>query len=307
MTFRLSKRQLFRPRSYRKAPVLAVWKQIRALKQLRYVAFTLAAVFLLLSNPFASWQALQKLTNGQFLAESRDLFRSIPQFLRVLPQEFEQNSFAFFDWSSQRLGNFPVFAKNEDLLTAEAGPSAEPNLPVVREVAKPDPATLPFHVEIPKLALYQKVTANVNANDEREYTQVLKEGVAHAKGAAFPGQKKLIYIFGHSTNGIWNVAAYNAVFYQIKDLENDDLIILHLGEESFYYKVSAKEVVKSNDVDYINNKQDQDLLLLQTCWPPGTSWQRIFITALPISAEEGKVLLAAQELEASGAASVAQP
>ena len=106
--------------------------------------------------------------------------------------------------------------------------------------------------------------------------------MAHAKGSAFPGQDKLVYIFGHSTDGIWNVEAYNAVFYQIKDLEMGDEIVLHLGDDDFKYEVVAKDVIKSTDIDFVNSKQDENLLILQTCWPPGTSWQRLFVTAVPV-------------------------
>jgi sortase (surface protein transpeptidase) len=43
--------------------------------------------------------------------------------------------------------------------------------------------------------------------------------------------------------------------------------------------------VASNEVDFVNNLKEENLLLLQTCWPPGTSWQRLFVRASPVSAE----------------------
>jgi len=62
-------------------------------------------------------------------------------------------------------------------------------------------------------------------------------------------------------------------------------IILHLGDEQFTYEVSGQDVVASNEVDFVNNLKEENLLLLQTCWPPGTSWQRLFVRASPVSAE----------------------
>jgi len=81
------------------------------------------------------------------------------------------------------------------------------------------------------------------------------------------------------------VEAYNAVFYQIKDLQLGEKIVLHLGDKQFIYEVSAQDVVASSEVDFVNNLKEENILLLQTCWPPGTSWQRLFISALPVLTE----------------------
>ena len=198
-----------------------------------------------------------------------------------MPGEAEKSSFAFFDWTKAQLKNTEfIFAKETILVDKEAGQSAVP--PVKTEKDK-DYTKLPFFIEIPKLNVYEKIQANVNPNLASEYKAALKDGVAHALGSAFPGQEKLIYIFGHSTDGAWNVEAYNAVFYQIKDLQPGDQIILHLGEEKFAYEVSAQNITKSSEVDFVNNLKNQNILLLQTCWPPGTSWQRLFVSALPVN------------------------
>lgn len=283
-------------RFYKKGPLLFVKRQIRSLQKLAGAAFLFALLFLFLSNPFTALHSLQNLPYTiARLPESRQKWRenilsvlqSIPEFLAVFPSELEKQSFAFFDWSAEQFADLKVFAKGEQLTDSEAGPSAVPDLQAEPTV---DPATLPFFIEIKKLNLYEKVLPNVSANNEKEYTAALKEGVAHAKGSAFPGQGKLIYIFGHSTDYSWNVSTYNAVFYQVKDLQAGDLITLYLGEQRFDYRVSKTEVVASKDVDYVNNKQAEDMLLLQTCWPPGTSWKRIFVQALPISADEAAVL-----------------
>lgn len=264
-----------RAKFYRKAPVAYILSKAEKLKKLAKVAFALSFLLLILSNPFFTWQLIKDLPST--LNKSQAIISALPEFFKTLPQKAELSTFAFFDWTKMQLDNsWPIFAK-ENLESQEAGQSALAQL-----MATPDYANLPFFIEIPSLNLYEQVHPNINPNKPEEYRIALETGVAHALNSAFPGQEKLIYIFGHSTNGAWNVEAYNAVFYQIKDLEIGEKIILHLGGEKFVYEVSAQDVVKSSDIDFVNNLKEENILLLQTCWPPGTTWQRLFITAVPV-------------------------
>lgn len=244
-----------------KAPRAVLRRKAKNINKLAYLSFVMAIVSFLLVNPFVS-------------------FRELSEKIANFPNKVEEKTFSFFDWSEAQLTSWPILAwndRNEDSWQdKEAGQSA------LQEVIEVDLASLDFSIEIPAIEVNEKVTSNVNPNITAEYEEALEEGVAHAKGSAFPGQEKLIYIFGHSTDGLWNVEAYNAVFYKIKDLEVDDKIILHFGEENYNYQVVAKDVIKSTNIDFVNSKANQDLLILQTCWPPGTSWQRLFITAVPV-------------------------
>lgn len=263
---------------YKKAPVKFLLKKARSLKKLAFFSFVLSLLFIFLSNPFLAYEQIKALPNK--VTEVKQVMASIPEFIKVLPSEAEKNSFAFFDWTKTQLdGSWPIFAKESNSnVDKEAGQSA------ITEITPAiDYAALPFFIEIPKLNLYEKVHANVDPNNVKEYQLALEEGVAHALNSSFPGENKLVYIFGHSTNGAWNVEAYNAVFYQIKELEIGDQIILHLGEQKFVYQVSEQSVVKGNEINFVNDRQNQNILLLQTCWPPGTSWQRLFVSAVPVA------------------------
>ena len=243
-----------------KAPRAVLKRKAKGLNKLAYLSFVMAFFSFLLVNPFSS-------------------FKELSENISNFPRNVEEKTFSFFDWSEAQLSSWPVLAWNnreDSWADKEAGQSA------LAEIELIDYASLDFSIEIPAIEVNEKVSSNVNPNIASEYKIALEEGVAHAKGSAFPGQDKLVYIFGHSTDGIWNVEAYNAVFYQIKDLEMGDEIILHLGDDNFKYEVVAKDVIKSTDIDFVNNKQDENLLILQTCWPPGTSWQRLFITAVPV-------------------------
>jgi LPXTG-site transpeptidase (sortase) family protein len=149
-------------------------------------------------------------------------------------------------------------------------------------IPTPDPATLPFSLLIPKIEVSAKVISNVDASDEEAYSLALKEGVAHALGSAFPGQGKMVYIFGHSTDYPWNVANYNALFYQIKDLEIGDTVTAQLGSQAYAYTVTDKKIIEANDVHFLESYQNQNVMILQTCYPPGTNWQRLLVITKPI-------------------------
>lgn len=277
----LLKHQKSSKRFYRKAPVKFLLQQAKSLQKFAAWSLFFAVLFAVLSNPFAIYENLISLPKQAKLwpEQAKAIVVSVPDFLRVLPSEAEKNTFAAFDWTKAQFeGGWPVFAKEVGLSAKEAGQSAI----VASASAEKDYANEPFFIEIPGLEIYEKVQANVNPNDAKEYQIALAEGVAHARGSAFPGQDKLVYIFGHSTDGAWNVEAYNAIFYRIKELEVGEQIILHLGEEKFTYQVSEQNVVRGSDVDFVNDLQGEDMLLLQTCWPPGTTWQRLFIKAAPV-------------------------
>lgn len=263
-------------RHYRKGPIKFALMQAYRLRRLSLLSLVLGALFIALSNPFATWDAFWRLPEN--LRQGRVMLTALPEFARVFPQELEQQSFAVFDEVKVQFEQgWPIFARDTLSEDKEAGQSATP-----AKAKAVDYASLPFYLEIPKFALRQPVAANVNPNNAKEYQPALEQGVAHARGSAFPPEQRLVYIFGHSTDGLWNVEAYNAVFYQIKDLVVGDEVIAHLGEDRFVYRVSQIDIVRSSEVDFVNDRRDDNLLLLQTCWPPGTTWQRLFVTAEPV-------------------------
>lgn len=137
-----------------------------------------------------------------------------------------------------------------------------------------------FSIVIPKINAKANIIANVDASNEKEYDQALSEGVAHAKGTYFPGQGKGIFLFAHSTNGSWNVARYNAVFYLLDKLQSGDQIVIYFADKRYIYKVSETKIVSPKDTSDFN--YESETLVLQTCYPPGTSWNRLLVIAKPV-------------------------
>ncbi|MBI2195450.1 MAG: sortase [Candidatus Levybacteria bacterium] len=144
------------------------------------------------------------------------------------------------------------------------------------------PKDTEFNILIPKLGANEKIFPNVNAAEDVEYLPILRKGVAHARGSFFPGNLGNIYLFAHSTDNFWDVGRYNAVFYLIKNLTPGDEIVIFYQGVRHNYVVKQSRVVDASDVSYIvNGQKDKEVLILQTCWPPGTSWKRLLVFAEP--------------------------
>jgi sortase A len=148
------------------------------------------------------------------------------------------------------------------------------------------PKDTDFSILIPKIGASAKVYPNVDPTNENEFLPILQEGVAHAKGTVFPGMNGNIYRFAQSTDNWWNVGRYNAVFYLIKELQPGDDVDVFFENRRYNYVVQGSEIKDPNDVSFLQNSRgDKEQLILQTCWPPGTTWKRLYVTAIPKSGQ----------------------
>jgi LPXTG-site transpeptidase (sortase) family protein len=144
------------------------------------------------------------------------------------------------------------------------------------------PIDTQFSILIPKIGANARIFPNVDPSNPEIFLPILQKGVAHAAGTFFPGQLGNIYLFAHSTDNFWDVGRYNAIFYLLKDLRKDDEINIFYQDVRHNYKVINTQVINSSDVSYMTQAQTgKELLILQTCWPPGTTWQRLMVFAEP--------------------------
>lgn len=145
----------------------------------------------------------------------------------------------------------------------------------------PTPASREFQINIEKIGLFSDITTNVDLADEAVYKQKLNEdGVAHALGSYFPGQNGPVYLFAHSTDTLANIPLFNAKFFALKNLEvGDEMKISYQGKQ-YTYLIRDKQIIQPDQISSIQNTTSK--LVLQTCWPPGTDWQRLIIFANPI-------------------------
>lgn len=143
------------------------------------------------------------------------------------------------------------------------------------------PANYNFSLIITKIGINAPVVLNVDPANETQYREALRSGVAHAKNTSTPDNKGTIYLFGHSSNYLWDKGLYNQIFYLLPKLEKGDEIILVYQGVNYVYQVIEKKVAETNDLSYLLNSGNDNRLVLQTCWPPGTDWKRYVVIALP--------------------------
>lgn len=142
----------------------------------------------------------------------------------------------------------------------------------------PTPIPQEFQITIPKINVVSKVITNVDPSNSQEYEAVLlSEGVAHAKGSYLPGEKGPVVLFAHSTDSLVNVLQFNAQFFAVKELEEGDEIVINYNNQTYRYFVASKKVVAPEDLAAIQTSSED--LVLSTCWPPGTNWQRLLVFA----------------------------
>ncbi len=178
------------------------------------------------------------------------------------------------------------YERNKNKKIVLVNPTITTVPPKTGEIVTPTPVDTSYRIIIPKIQAESEVKENVSPFDPAEYNRVLKENVVAQAAGSFPpgsGKGKSAYIFAHSTNAGPASVRNNAVFYLLGKLElNDQILIKYHGNEK-YYRVYDKKVIKPDNLDYLSHSDpEKEVLILQTCWPIGTDWNRLLIFAEPI-------------------------
>lgn len=147
-------------------------------------------------------------------------------------------------------------------------------------------------IVIPKIGKNIPLVDIVNQNIEGEnelndiFMKELENGVIRYPGSALPWEAGNSFIFGHSSNFPWLEWNYNDVFALLDNLDDGDEIIVYYEQKKFTYKINRKDVIKPGDVWIIKNK-DKSVkeLTVMTCWPIGTTFNRLVVVAELINVE----------------------
>jgi LPXTG-site transpeptidase (sortase) family protein len=68
----------------------------------------------------------------------------------------------------------------------------------------------------------------------------------------------------------------------LKNLTVGDPVIVFFENKRYNYTVSKVQVMEAEDVSLLTDAQTGgQKLVLQTCWPPGTTWKRLVVIAEP--------------------------
>lgn len=157
-------------------------------------------------------------------------------------------------------------------------PSAEPTV-------QPGPTNdwEAFSVRIPKIGAESIVIPNIDAGNPDIYGPALKKGIAHASGSGLPGMdshiNRTIYLFAHSVSAPSFVQKLNAQFYLLNKLEVGDQIGITFYAQDYQYRIREIKIVPAKDTSILEPQTNEELLVLATCTPPGTTWNRLLVIA----------------------------
>ena len=147
------------------------------------------------------------------------------------------------------------------------------------EIKELKPLDTDFGILIPKIGANAHVVKGVDPYNPTIYQEALTKGVAHAKGSVLPGQIGNIFLFSHSSSDFLNATRYNSVFYLLSKLEKSDTIKLFYEGKEYNYLVATKQVTESDAIQFLTYEAKAETLTLMTCWPPGTTLQRLLVFA----------------------------
>ncbi len=147
---------------------------------------------------------------------------------------------------------------------------------------KPDKKILrsDFYIEISKINVLAKIIENVDPFNETLYRKALEEGVAQAKGTSLPNGSSTMFLFAHSSDLPWRITRYNIAFFRLPELKKDDIITVVRKGKIYTYKVREEKTVWPNEINYLLDTTRKQLVL-QTCVPIGSSFQRLLVFADP--------------------------
>lgn len=172
--------------------------------------------------------------------------------------------------------------------SAKVTPTPSPK-PTTRKTPKPIIDNLQNPSNLPELALnfsdneltIEKIgiTAPIQWEvPEQDILKSLASGVAQYKGTSLPGNGGNIFITGHSSNYFWIQSDYNHIFALLDKLESGDRIEVSRKNKKYVYEVKESKTVNPDNVEVLENTPKETLTLM-TCWPIGTSINRLLVLA----------------------------
>lgn len=109
--------------------------------------------------------------------------------------------------------------------------------------------------------------------------KVLEKGVAHLPNTAFP----IGGVGNHSVLSAHTGYPTQVFFDNLNELEIGDEIKVSVLDETFTYAVTAKNIVKPDNISLLSVDEEKDLLSLITCYPYGVNSHRLIVTAERVS------------------------
>jgi sortase A len=127
---------------------------------------------------------------------------------------------------------------------------------------KPQDATPPTRIVIPKINVNAPIVDGVNWND-------LKKGVGHLPGSANPGERGNMYLAAHND-------IYGEIFRDLELLNVGDEYTIYAGDEAFRYVVKERRIIDPSEIG-VMLPTTEPVATLQTCYPYLVDTHRLVI------------------------------
>lgn len=118
--------------------------------------------------------------------------------------------------------------------------------------------------------------------DEKElddiFMEELENGIVRYPGSSKPWEVGTSFIFWHSSNFPWIDWDFNDVFSTLDNVAFWDEVIVYYGQKKHTYKIREKRVIKPGDVSVLERDKWLSEITLMTCWPIGTTLNRLIVT-----------------------------
>lgn len=162
--------------------------------------------------------------------------------------------------------------------------------PTVTTTVSADPKLI-----IPKLNIEVPVSFGVSLD---EVMSAMNHGVAQyriAGASAYPGELGNLVITGHSAGDVYSSNQYKYIFSGLDRLDAGDLIYVNYNSTRYTYQVTSKKIIDPTEVSELVLGKDKAYITLVTCYPVGTSRQRLLVFGELIS--PGSESSAAEDVE----------
>lgn len=129
-----------------------------------------------------------------------------------------------------------------------------------------------YQISVPRLRI---VNALVKIG-----TDDLSKNIIHYGGSGLPGKFGNTVVFGHSVlPAFYDPKNYLTIFSLLPTLQTGDDIFVRFDGVDYRYQVESRRITTPEDVSGLEQRFDDSYLTLVTCVPPGTYWQRLWLTA----------------------------
>ena len=180
------------------------------------------------------------------------------------------------------LGQYYILSRftKKNSVNEDKGPkSIFSSLISTKEIAL-EPANLDFSIVIEKIGLVAPIVANVSVSNNKDYMKALRDGVAHASVSAYPSESPgNTYLFAHSSFDFRLLGKYSRAFNLLGKLKVGDRINVFYEGKDYVYAVVNSEVLPGWNTHPLERRVISPILTLQSCYPPGTTLNRIVVTA----------------------------